>query len=113
MEQGKVEFKKSDLKPTIPANRKEKKRFNRDRKPSTPVVPSVPKVKKAIKTASPTMPTPKVAPVKPEVEYQEKSSVTINPSHNSLPLSTPVKKTENYAAKDNSVDGFLAIKHDK
>lgn len=50
-------------------------------------------------------------PVKPEVEYQEKSTVDIKPSHDSLPLSTPVKDTENYAPKDNSVDGFLSIKH--
>ena len=57
----------------------------------------------------------KVAPattsVRPGVEYQEKSTVEIKPSHNSLPLSTPVKDTENYAPKDNSVDGFLSIKH--
>ena len=52
-----------------------------------------------------------VAPVKPEVEYQEKSVIEIRPSHNSLPLSTPVKDTENYAPKDNSVDGILSIKH--
>ena len=51
------------------------------------------------------------APVKPEVEYQEKSTVDIRPSHNSLPLSTPVKRTEDFANKDNSVDGFLSIKH--
>ena len=51
------------------------------------------------------------APVKPEVEYQEKSVVDIKPSHNSLPLSTPVKHTEDFASKDNSVDGFLSIKH--
>ncbi len=53
----------------------------------------------------------KSAPVKPEVEYQEKSVVEIRPSHNSLPLSTPVKNTDNYASKDNSVDGILSIKH--
>lgn len=47
----------------------------------------------------------------PQVEYQEKSVVEIRPSHNSLSLSTPVKKRENYADKDNSIDGFLAIKH--
>ena len=51
------------------------------------------------------------SPVRPEVEYQEKSTVTIHPTHDSLPLSTPVKKTEDYAEKDNSVDGFLSIKH--
>ena len=51
------------------------------------------------------------APVKPEVEYQEKSTIDIRPSHNSLPLSTPVKRTEDFAGKDNSVDGFLSIRH--
>ncbi len=50
-------------------------------------------------------------PVTPEVEYQEKSTVVIRPSHDKLPLSTPVKRTENFADKDNSVDGFLSIKH--
>ena len=50
-------------------------------------------------------------PVTPEVEYQEKSTVTIQPSHTRLPLSTPVKRTESFADKDNSVDGFLSIKH--
>ena len=50
-------------------------------------------------------------PVKPEVEYQEKSTVQINPSHNPLLLSEPVKRTEDFANKDNSVDGFLSIKH--
>ncbi len=58
-------------------------------------------------------PTPVVPSVKPEIEYREKSVVEINPNHNSLPLSTPVKRAEDFAAKDNSVDGFLAIKHDK
>ena len=50
-------------------------------------------------------------PVRPEVEYQEKSVVEITPSHDALPLSTPVKDTENYAEKDNSIDGILSIKH--
>ncbi len=55
--------------------------------------------------------TPVIPSVKPEVEYQEKSTVTIEPNHDPLPLSTPVKDTEDFASKDNSVDGFLAIKH--
>ena len=58
-------------------------------------------------------PTPVVPSVKPEVEYQEKSVVEIHPSHNSLPLSTPVRRADEFAGKDNSVDGFLAIKHEK
>ena len=55
--------------------------------------------------------TSKSGAIKPSVEYQEKSTVEIRPSHNSLPLSTPVKHTEDFASKDNSVDGFLSIKH--
>ncbi len=63
---------------------------------STPVVPSV----KANST-----------PVKPEVEYQEKDSVDIQPSHDPVSLSTPIRRTDTYVEKDNSVDGFLSIKH--
>lgn len=51
------------------------------------------------------------APVKPEVEYQEKSTVQIQPSNKPISLSEPVKRADEYAEKDNSVDGFLAIKH--
>ncbi len=50
-------------------------------------------------------------PVKLEVEEQEKTAVEIRPSHDAISLSTPIKDTENYASKDNSVDGFLSIKH--
>lgn len=62
---------------------------------------------------NPKNPTPVVPPVRPEVEYQEKSTAIVKPSHEPLPLSAPVKNPSDYAAKDNSVDGFLAIKHDK
>ena len=56
--------------------------------------------------------TPAAAsPVRPEVEYQEKSTAVIKPTHHSLPLSTPVERTDHHADKDNSMDGFLAIKH--
>lgn len=51
------------------------------------------------------------SPVRPEVEYQEKSTIEIRPSHTALPLEKPVKDPENYAEKDNSVDGFLTIRH--
>ena len=51
------------------------------------------------------------SPVKPEVEYQEKTVVEIMPSNRPVSLSTPVKDPDDYAEKDNSVDGFLAIKH--
>ncbi len=66
------------------------------KKQSTPIVPSV---------------SPNSTPVKPEVEYQEKSTVSINPSKKPLSLSTPVKRADEFVDKDNSVDGFLSIKH--
>ena len=83
--------------------KKGKKRFEKQQDTkmnSTPVVPSVNPGSNAGSTS-----------VRPEVECQEKSTVDIHPSHNSLPLSTPVKHTEDFASKDNSVDGFLSIKH--
>lgn len=85
------------------AQKPERKRSNAKKQRS--------KKKKANK--KPQNPTPVVPSVKPEVEYQEKSTITIQPSHTPLSLSTPVKDTEAYASKDNSVDGILAIKHDK
>ena len=93
--QGKVEFVNK-----VKEKRKGKKR---SRKPNN----------RAEKTEKSANPTPVVPSVKPEIEYREKSVVEINPKHDSLPLSTPVKRAEDFAAKDNSVDGFLAIKHDK
>ena len=74
---------------------------DQEKKDSTPVVPSV---KAERKSTSPT-------PVRPEVEYQEKSTVEIKPSDKPLSLLTPVKRTDDFADKDNSVDGFLSIKH--
>ena len=96
--EGKVEFKVEKGKSN---NKKGKKRFKKNKKQSksTPVVPPV---KNSERSAT---------PVKPEVEYQEKSTVTIRPNHDSLPLSTPVERTDRHAEKDNSVDGFLSIKH--
>ena len=70
------------------------------KKGSTPVVPA-------------SSPTPVSSPVKPEVVYQEKSVIEIHPSHDNLPLDTPVRRTDSYVEKDNSMDGFLAIHHDK
>ncbi len=55
--------------------------------------------------------TPVPAPVRPEVEYREKSTVQINPSNKPISLSEPIKRTDEFAKKDNSVDGFLAVKH--
>lgn len=52
------------------------------------------------------------SPVKPEVEYQEKTPVSIPTDNKPASLMTPVKRTDKYAEVDNSVDGFLAIKHD-
>ena len=82
-------------------NQAKKGKKGADKSASTPVVPSI----------SPSKISHNSTPVHPEVEYQEKSKVDIKPSHNSLPLSTPVKRSEDFASKDNSVDGFLSIKH--
>ena len=75
---------------------------------ASPVTPSPTPVKNGAGSAKP---TPSLTPVQPEVEYQEKSVVNINPSHRATDLSKPVKDTDKFADKDNSVDGFLAIKH--
>ena len=87
--------------------KKGKKRSEKKKKTqkSTPVVPSV----KAETT--PVTNTPVPTPVKPEVEYQEKDSVDIHPSHTPVSLSTPIRRTDTFVEKDNSVDGFLSIKH--
>ncbi len=66
------------------------------------------KAEKSPKTAKKTIVS---SPVKPEVEYQEKTATEITPSHHPLPLSTPVNRTDHYVDTDNSVDGFLSIKH--
>lgn len=79
-----------------------------DKATSSPVVPSPAPVKNGAGSAKT---TPSLTPVQPEVEYQEKSVVNINPSHRATDLSKPVKDTDKFADKDNSVDGFLAIKH--
>ena len=55
--------------------------------------------------------TPVVPSVRPEIEYQEKSTVAIEPTHDPLPLSTPVKSADEFAEADNSMDGFLSVKH--
>ncbi|MBR2543148.1 type IV secretion system DNA-binding domain-containing protein [Candidatus Saccharibacteria bacterium] len=96
MAEGKERLGLKDLAQLV-ADKKEKKGKKRFEKKG--------KERKGIKS------TPVVPSVHPEVEYQQKSSVKIQPSHSSLPLSTPVKRTEDFAEKDNSVDGFLAVKH--
>ena len=52
-----------------------------------------------------------VKSVTPEIEYHEKTATSITPSSTPVSLSTPVNRPDHYAGKDNSVDGFLAIKH--
>lgn len=100
--EGKVEFVRSEPKGNNKAKKgKRSKKF----KKSTPVVPPVNRNNRPANSGH------HASPVTPEVEYQEKSTVTITPSHDKLPLSTPVNRPDHYAEKDNSVDGFLAIKH--
>jgi hypothetical protein len=55
--------------------------------------------------------TPVTTPVKPEVEYQEKSTVQIQPSHEPIDLNIPIRGTDKFADKDNSMDGIISIKH--
>ena len=121
----KVEFKKTPSEPTKKTEiaklgkgvLKKKGKKGRKKKAekttaSTPVTPPATPVSSPVD--SPKLEQQKQSfptPVTPEVEYQEKSTVTIQPSHNSLPLTTPVKRTDGFANKDNSVDGFLSIKH--
>ena len=94
-----------------------KKAKNRASKPeNTPVVPSVKPESTPVNSIADegrleVNPNRGTTPVKPEVVYQEKSVANIQPSHIPVSLSTPVKRTEKFANKDNSVDGFLAIKH--
>lgn len=51
------------------------------------------------------------SPVTPEVEYQEKSPIKVATNNKPVSLSTLVKDPTDYASVDNSVDGFLSIKH--
>lgn len=53
----------------------------------------------------------KTEAVKPVIEYREKTEVEIKPSNTPISLATPVKRTDEFADKDNSIDGFLSIKH--
>ena len=104
--EGKVEFVKSESKGKNKSKKgKHNKKDSKKAQNSTPVVPSVEKSEKPVNSGH------NASPVRPEVEYQEKSSIEIKPSHDQLPLSTPVNRPDHYVNKDNSVDGFLAIKH--
>ena len=53
--------------------------------------------------------SPVSSPVK--VEYQEKSPAQIATSDKQIDLDVPIRDPENFAEKDNSVDGFLSIRH--
>ena len=100
-----------------------KKALNASPTPVKPVENTPTAAKKPVQSPTPvatpvnnaqkqtTVPTPVSTPVKPEVVYQEKSVVEIYPSHTRAPLDQPVNRPEHYAEKDNSSDGFLAIKH--
>ena len=66
---------------------------------------------KAKTTASTPVATPVATPVKPEVEYQEKSTVQIQPSHKPIELNMPIRGADKFADKDNSMDGIISIKH--
>ena len=96
---------------------------------SSPVVPSTTPVQKASKKVADTPQKASKPPksprdkakkigaaglatsVKPEVEYQEKTPAKIKPSHDSIALNMPIRATDKYADKDNSVDGILSVKH--
>ena len=56
--------------------------------------------------------SPNNSPTKrrPEVEYQEKSTVTIEPSERQIDLHKPAADPDNFAKRDNSIDGILSIK---
>ena len=81
---------------------------------STPVNSPVKRVadnnsrQKSTPVSSPVNPAVSMAP---KIEYQEKDTVDIKLSDTPVDLKQPVKDPQNYARKDNSVDGFLAIKH--
>ena len=117
---------KTEKQPERPTIRKGKKRFekkfatkNKDNHPNnSPVKKQAKNTPASAAAATPVSTEVKATAkpvakteVKPEVEYQEKSTVVIRPSHEKISLSTPIPHTEDFAQKDNSVDGFLSIKH--
>ncbi len=92
------------------SSRKKSKKRGKKGKAAAVAAPVTSPVATPVVNANSAPSTPS-SPVRPEVEYQEKSTATIKPTHHSLPLSTPVERTDHHAEKDNSMDGFLAIKH--
>jgi hypothetical protein len=74
----------------------EKGRVN-DSPVNSPVAPKAPA------TASKT--------ITPVIEYQEKSATPVNTTERSIDLSQVVKDPGRFAGQDNSMDGFLSIRH--
>lgn len=90
--------------------RKGKKRFEKKKSTpvSSPVHSSPTPVNAGVKSGTDHQGS---TSVKPEVIYQEKSTIKIQPTHKAISLEQPVRDTNKYVEKDNSVDGFLSIKH--
>ena len=57
------------------------------------------------------MTEPKAPVITPDIEYREKSAAPIDTNERSIDLSRAVKDPSNYAGRDNSMDGFLSIRH--
>lgn len=93
---------------------RKKGKKNRNNSP-TPVKATTTPITSAKPTSQHTVPasvsTPVATPVKPEVEYQEKTTAKIQPSHEPMTLNMPIRDAGKYADKDNSLDGILSIKH--
>jgi hypothetical protein len=96
-----AENKSVEKKPDDKKKGNKNKKGKQHPKKSTPVSSPVKSEKKPVQSS----------PVTPEVEYQEKSPVKVATNNKPVSLSTPVKDPTDYAPVDNSVDGFLSIKH--
>lgn len=102
--------------------KKKSKKHKKGKKNTSQSTPVATPVKPAASTApvnqvtpsapiTPVTPDPKAPVEKPQIEYREKPAIKIHTSNNPLSLTTPVNDPSDYAPKDNSVDGFLSIKH--
>ena len=104
---------------TVPQNQigkqgKKSRKNNRKRKKHnspTPVTHTTTPVVTSPDNTNVSDPAPVATPVKTEVNQHEQSVVEIHPSHRAMKLDEPVKHSEDFASKDNSMDGFLSIKH--